>query len=796
MRKIASLLSLGVLSTGLALPGAARADATAIAVQKLGAPAVAIFSRAPRTFALVRVPAEVDPVSLGLRSVLPGIGVFEGTPSEVAGFAIAHPTLGLELKPPLRTKLDVAVKMIEASPAQLAGTAPGGGALDGAGTFVAIVDTGLDITHPDFRNADGTTRVAWFLDYAQKPRAGNDLDQKYGGLVMDRAAIDAILKGSGTMPPHEGDGDGHGTHVAGIAAGNGGTTHRYVGVAPGADIIVVRASDDQGNVDEGKAILGVQFAFDRAKEAGKPASVNLSLGTQFGAHDGTSTFETALVGLTQGPGRAISVAASNEGHLPIHTSVRVSPGATYHIPVRLHGVDGKGTPYSSGQVFVWLNFRDHGNVKVGVRKFDGSTWIDPVPQGSATQQDDSGMRAIVANEDGKNVPNTTSGAIVAVTGPLAVGDFGIDLEGDGAVEMWLQGADQAIDGPGMPTFPQGGQIEGTIGVPASAAGLLAIGCVTSRTSYTTTVGKTVVVEDGSIVGTRCYFSSAGPSADGTFRPDVLAPGQFIVSALAHAAHDAAGLGGEFDNSQIVDPQHGALEGTSMSTPFGTGAAALLFQKDPKLTIEDVRAAFSAGAKPLIDDPVGYGTPRDYAKGAGVLSVAGAVAALDRKGKAPAATTLSLRLGADYLAADGKLPVWGVAVAHDAEGRPADIEGLALEADGASVYQPLSHPAPGVYRFAVVASKSSGGSTATVRLNGPLSITRQLPVGSDKWDARDGVRAAGGCSGCGVAHEHGARAGLSALAIVALTFLRRSRSRSRAAAPVCRPGATGASDRRC
>src|SRR5206468_9694096 len=134
-----------------------------------------------------------------------------------------------------------------------------------------------------------------------------------------------------------GDDEGHGTHVAGIAAGNGGPAKKFVGLAPAADLIIVRAADAEGNVDENKAITGVQFVFDRAKADGRPAAVNMSLGTQFGAHDGSSHFEQSLVALAQGPGRAISVAASNEGAFPIHTSLRVSKGAHFSIPVTLPG---------------------------------------------------------------------------------------------------------------------------------------------------------------------------------------------------------------------------------------------------------------------------------------------------------------------------------------------------------------------------------------------------------------------------------------------------------------------------
>jgi subtilisin family serine protease len=776
------LAAAGAALALLGLPCAvARAEPTAFAIRTLGASAVQAIGR--RTV-LVRHPSTVDARALGMREIVPGISVFQGDPPTLAGFARAHLDFDVEMPPPLRIKLDVAKAFVGATPAQL-GPMP----LDGAGTYVGIVDTGVDVFHNDFRNADGTTRIAYFLDFSASPRPGRALDEAYGARVYERKEIDALLRGDSSQGI-PGDDDGHGTHVAGIAAGNGGPSRKYVGLAPAADLIVVRAADAEGNVDEATAILGVKFVFDRANADGRPAAVNMSLGTQFGAHDGSSSFEQGLVALVQGPGRALSVAASNEGAFRIHTSVRVSKGARFSIPVRLPGSDGKGHAYSSGQVFTWLNFRDRGDVRVGVKGPDGSDWMPLLERGQAGEtKPATALRVVVANDDHKNVTGDTSGAVVLLSGALPVGTFTLELEGDGAVEIWLQGTGQAIDGAGMPGFSHGAEVAGTIGIPASSAGVLSIGCVGSRTSFVDRNGNTQLL-DGVGVGERCFFSSAGPSATGAFRPDVLAPGYYVISSLAHSALVVA-PNGEFRLDQIVDPEHGALAGTSMSAPFGTGAAALLFQKDPQLTQEDVRALFMTGARPLVDDPAQGGAKDDYGRGLGILDVSGAIAAYDRKEKPPRATTLRMRLGDEWLAADGKLPLWGVATAHDEQGKPADVEGgLALETDGANVFQALEHPAVGMYRFAVVASPGRGQTDATVRLKGTLSVERQVPIGADRWDALGGIGTGGG--GCSTARGSADFYGL----FVVLTFLGRSRSRSRAAARAARSSATaGEPDRR-
>lgn len=738
--------------------GAAHADPGALAVRALGAPAVESLAatRSPSVWAFVRVPPSADPVALGVRPVAPGLAVIEGPASRIAGFSRAHPELSVEVAPPLVTKLDVSAPFVGATQVRAAH------GLDGRGTYVGIVDTGLDVFHDDFRNADGSTRVAWFLDFASEPRADNALDQAYGGRVYERAEIDAILKG-GLAVGSPGDADGHGTHVAGIAAGSGGPAKRFVGVAPAADLVIVRASDAFGAIDEAKAVTGVRFVFDRAKDAARPAVVNLSLGTQYGAHDGSSSFEQGLSELARGPGRAVVVAASNEGNLRIHGSVRVSPGTPYRIPIRLPGANGEGAAYTDGQVFVWVNLRDRGDVRVGLRGPGDSSWIAPIERGRAAEvRPADGLRAIVANDEPgtAQVLTGTTGAIAVVAGRLPVGTFDLELEGDGAVEIWLQGSRQAIDGPGMPGFARGAlQIEGTIGVPASAIGVVSIGCVAARTGFTNQAGKALTIE-GAMVGSRCAFSSSGPAADGALRPDVLAPGYYVVSSLARSIASA------IDAVQVVDAGHAAFAGTSMSSPFGAGAIALLFQRDPTLTQADARALLQAGARPALDDG------HEYAGGAGILDVEGALAALDRKAKPPRATSLQMTLGGSYLASDGGLPLYALAIARDEAGRPADVEGgLVLETDGANVNVPLEHPAVGLYRFAVVAAADRGGTKATLRLKGALSAVREVPVASDRWDARDGVR---GVGSCGMGGSAGSGAEWIGVAVAAALVRRRRR----------------------
>ncbi len=754
-----SLLTAAVVAA-VSAPWAALADPTAVALRRWGTSAVDLL--APRRTMVVTLPAHLDARVLGLVEVVPGIAVLEGNAARLAGFAAAHPEFDLELRPPLRPKLDLAGTYV-GFPEKPKGT-PGDG---GAGVIIGIIDTGVDLSLDDFKNEDGTTRALYFLD-GSVSKYDTLEEGSYLGRIYDQAALNVLLAKGGDAAPT--DKNGHGTHVAGIALGNGGKPPaRYFGVAPKADLIVVRAGSADGALDEGKVLLGAKFVFDKAAALGKPAVVNLSLGTQFGAHDGSSALERGLSALGQGKGRAVVVAASNEGNSPIHTSVRLYPTGKYEIPVRLPGSDGAGAAYNAGSVFVWINARDGGSFSVGV-KADGKELLAPVGTGegfAASPRADLTVTAVNDIPNGKPIPAGTHGAVVVLRGALMVGDFSLVLEGAAAAELWLQGDGQAGDGKGAAYFPRGAQLEGSIGVPASTAGVIAVGCVMHREIFSDRLGRGARIPDAAI-GKRCAYSSSGPNALGQLRPDVLAPGHFVLSTLARNAVAA----GAVDEGSVVDPDHAALAGTSMSSPFAAGAAAVLLQRDPTLRLEELRALLQAGARPLADDtPTGS---QDYAKGAGILNVQGALAALERKTAAgPRAASLQLRLSASYLAADGALPLYGLALAKDAEGKPADIDGgMRLEiAGGVLVRDELAYVAPGLYRFSVVAAKGHGLEKGTITVRGSgLFATRTLPIGADRWDARDGLRVGGGCT-------TGGDTSFAAVGWLAMVFVLAARRRS-------------------
>src|SRR5262249_18338556 len=195
-----------------------------------------------------------------------------------------------------------------------------------SGIIVGEVDTGIDWSSDDFKKPDGTTRILniWDQTVAGTPPAGFAI-----GTEWTSAQINANL-----CTHH--DTDGHGTHVMGTAAADGAATgnaqpaFQFTGMAPKADIIVVATTFQTADI-----IDGVNYIFQKAAALGKNAVVNLSLGSQFGAHDGTEDFDTAMNAMT-GPGKIICVAAGNDGNAGIHCKQLVPPGpaqtVTFSVP--------------------------------------------------------------------------------------------------------------------------------------------------------------------------------------------------------------------------------------------------------------------------------------------------------------------------------------------------------------------------------------------------------------------------------------------------------------------------------
>ncbi|MFC1462994.1 S8 family serine peptidase, partial [Verrucomicrobiota bacterium] len=457
----------------------------------------------------------------------------------------------------------------------------------GSNVIVGVVDTGIDVGHEDFKDAGGT-RVLWFLDQD----SGND----YSKTEIDAWPVPALI-----------DDDGHGTHVAGTAAGNGTATgnglpaYQHVGVAPNSDLIIVDTTFYDDDI-----LDGVAYVFGKARALGRPAVVNLSLGGHWGPHDGTDPFDVGLDALT-GPGQIVVASAGNEG------SDRISDNDTW-AGSDLHfqfAYDLTGLPEETWFV-IWHNGGDSYTVRIGPPNGQPITW----PVGTTSTQSKAQFDLEVTNPGYNEVEYNGKKLIyIYAVGTPAAGTWDIWLTPDimstndpDVAHIWipwdryyearLLGSDGSV----------------SVGSPGTAKSLVTVGSYATRRKWTSAGGTNYTVS--STLGEISSFSSLGPTADGRTKPDIAAPGAQIGAAMSSGSSpDPAWI--------LADGEHRLMQGTSMSCPHITGLAALLLEKHPSYSPEAIKSVLGLSARrdSFTGSPWNDTWGRGKADGMGALGVA-------------------------------------------------------------------------------------------------------------------------------------------------------------------------------
>jgi subtilisin family serine protease len=453
--------------------------------------------------------------------------------------------------------------------------------ITGRGVVVGVVDTGFDCVHEDFRvdrdPYDGVpeegSRFSFLLDQTQAAE-------------YSQSRIEQVIRSGLPCPVTDDDvtAPSHGTHVLGVAAGDGSASAgRYVGLAPEADIIAVKSTLSDAGILE-----GVRYIFDRAGH--RPAVVNLSLGTQAGPHDGSSHLDQGLDALVGMLGRAIVVAAGNQGDDRLHVGGILEPGRYETFEV---WVDPEKIPNELSFEF-WYD--GHLRLNVSVISPRGNR-IGPVPTGQVlTETFNEGGARIDNASGGRNPNNGAHQLALDIFGspiPIAGGTWRIQIEALGSQSGRYDG--WSLDAP---FFSPNADNSLTVGSPGAARQALTVGAYVTKTSWQAGNGSIFGFYDENPPGQIATFSSRGPTRDGRIKPDITAPGIAIASALAQSARFQ--ISPDFI---LVTHKHFIARGTSFAAPHLAGAIALLFQQEPQLTAQQLKEKLKDLARR--DDFTGY-----------------------------------------------------------------------------------------------------------------------------------------------------------------------------------------------
>lgn len=446
-----------------------------------------------------------------------------------------------------------------------------GRGLTGRGVLVAVIDSGIDYFHPDFRNEDGSSRIVSLWD--------QNLGEIYDNAQINEA-LQAESREMGLRLVPSVDSSGHGTAVAAIAAGNGRTQGgTYRGVAYESPLLVVKLGNPLAdNFPRTTQLMeGLDFVVRRARELAMPVAVNVSFGNTYGSHDGTSLLETYMDDISNYGRSVITVGTGNEGVGFGHTAGKLEMGKTKTAELSV-------APFETGMgVQLWKSYADVFSVEV----------VAPSGQSLGVLKEELGPQSFRYGNTrllvyyGKPAPYSPFQEVyfdfIPTGAYMDSGIWSFRLKPEkivrGDFDFWL---------------PSRGSLnpetrflfavpDTTLTIPSTASKVISVGAYDdARKAYADFSGRGFTRQTGQA------------------KPDLAAPGVGITAARA---------GGGYEE----------VTGTSFAAPFVTGSAALLMQwgiadgNDPFLYGEKVKAYFHRGAKPLPgfseypNPQVGYGT---------------------------------------------------------------------------------------------------------------------------------------------------------------------------------------------
>lgn len=469
--------------------------------------------------------------------------------------------------------------------------------VDGSGVAVVVIDRGIDWTHPDFRNNDGSTRILGMLDMSGQSycSAGNPAPVEYTQVQINNA-----LNGGPTLA--ERDAVGHGTLTAGTAAGNGrGMANAfYAGIAPKADLLIVKVTSEGAPAhDTQPAETAFVACLDQALDwvktkldaLNKPAVLIINSGTQFGPIDGTSAVSKKLdatVGAFHA-GRIVVLPAGDEGSLSNHAGADFTNAADTTI-----GISRASASFSV--MTAWYSAAAPASVTVA---FSDGASLGPVAPGTTASANGIQIYNYAAGSAFYPWNTATDRSLwIGVSGHATTGTFKIKATTATGGHVDLYGD---VSGAGLTPIASVTDhlVAGRLDDPASTRSAIIVGDYVIRTSWTDIDGFARSILSEGAVGDLWLKSSPGPTRDGrNYGVDVAAPGQNLFGAVGTTSYWASATlrFNAPQGSPDAPIEYSRFGGTSGSTPIVVGAVALMLQANPRLDASAARRILRATAR--------------------------------------------------------------------------------------------------------------------------------------------------------------------------------------------------------